>query len=67
MGYPQRDMVSGAGHDACLINQVAPSALIFCPCEGGLSHNEAESITPDWAEKSANVLMHAVLETAGVV
>ncbi|HUF87755.1 MAG TPA: Zn-dependent hydrolase [Thermohalobaculum sp.] len=67
LGYKHRDMVAGAGHDACWINRVAPTAMIFCPCEGGLSHNEAESITPEWAEKSANVLMHAVLETAEVV
>jgi len=67
LGYPHRDIVAGAGHDACWINRVAPTAMIFCPCEGGLSHNEAESITPDWAEKGANVLMHAVLETAEVV
>ena len=67
LGYRHRDIVAGAGHDACWINRVAPAAMIFCPCVGGLSHNEAEEITPDWAEKSANVLMHAVLETAGVV
>jgi len=67
LGLSHRDIVIGAGHDACWINRVAPTAMLACPCEGGLSHNEAESITPDWAEKSANVLMHAVLETAEVV
>ncbi len=67
LGYAHRDIVAGAGHDACWINRVAPTAMIFCPCVGGLSHNEAEEITPDWAEKSANVLMHAVLDTAEIV
>jgi beta-ureidopropionase / N-carbamoyl-L-amino-acid hydrolase len=67
LGYSHRDIVSGAGHDACWINRVAPTAMVMCPCEGGLSHNEAEEITPEWAEKGANVLLHAVLETAQVV
>jgi len=67
LGYSHRDIVSGAGHDACWINRVAPTAMVFCPCVDGLSHNEAEEITPDWAEKGANVLFHAVVETAEVV
>ncbi|MBB3996429.1 Zn-dependent hydrolase [Aureimonas pseudogalii] len=67
LGYSHRDIVSGAGHDACWINRVAPTAMIFCPCEGGLSHNEAEAITKDWAKAGADVLLQAVVETAGVV
>jgi beta-ureidopropionase / N-carbamoyl-L-amino-acid hydrolase len=67
LGYSHRDIVSGAGHDACWINRVAPTAMVFCPCVDGLSHNEAEEITPDWAEKGANVLFHAVVETAEIV
>ncbi len=67
LGYSHRDIVSGAGHDACWAAKVAPATMVMCPCVDGLSHNEAEEITPDWAEKSANVLFHAVVETAGVV
>ncbi|WP_121061961.1 Zn-dependent hydrolase [Chachezhania antarctica] len=67
LGYSHRDIVSGAGHDACWINQVAPTAMIFCPCVDGLSHNEAEEISPEWAEAGTNVLLHAVLEKAEVV
>ncbi|MGF1502790.1 MAG: Zn-dependent hydrolase [Paracoccaceae bacterium] len=67
LGYTRRDIVSGAGHDACWINRVAPTAMIMCPCVDGLSHNEAEEITPEWAEKGTNVLLHAVLEAAEVV
>jgi beta-ureidopropionase / N-carbamoyl-L-amino-acid hydrolase len=67
LGYSHRDIVSGAGHDACWINRVAPTAMIMCPCKDGLSHNEAEEITPEWAEKGANVLFHAVVETAEIV
>ena len=67
LGYSHRDLISGAGHDACWINRVAPTAMVMCPCVDGLSHNEAEEITPDWAEKGANVLFHAVVETAEIV
>ena len=67
LGLSHMDIVSGAGHDACWINRVAPTVMIMCPCVDGLSHNEAEEITPEWARDGANVLFHAVLETAGIV
>ena len=63
-GYSYKDIVSGAGHDACWINSVAPSAMIMCPCVDGLSHNEAEEIKPEWASSSTNVLLHAVIASA---
>ncbi|AKR57641.1 allantoate amidohydrolase [Devosia sp. H5989] len=66
-GYTHRDIVSGAGHDACWINRVAPAAMIFCPCVDGLSHNEAESISKEWAAAGTDVLFHAVLDTAEIV
>jgi N-carbamoyl-L-amino-acid hydrolase len=40
--------------------------MVMCPCVDGLSHNEAEEITLDWARTGADVLLHAVVETAGV-
>ena len=67
LGHSRRDIVSGAGHDACWINRVAPTVMIMCPCKDGLSHNEAEEITPDWAAKGTDVLLHAVLEAAEIV
>jgi N-carbamoyl-L-amino-acid hydrolase len=67
LGFSHRNIVSGAGHDACWINRVAPTAMIFCPCVDGLSHNEDEKIFPEWAEAGANVLFHAVVETAEIV
>ena len=67
LGYSSMDLISGAGHDACWINRVAPTAMIMCPCVDGLSHNEAEEITPDWAVAGTEVLLHAVLETAEIV
>ena len=67
LGYSHRNIISGAGHDACWINQVAPTAMIMCPCVDGLSHNEAEEISKDWAVAGADVLLHAVVETAEIV
>jgi N-carbamoyl-L-amino-acid hydrolase len=67
LGYSHRDIVSGAGHDACWINRVAPTAMVFCPCVDGLSHNEAEDISKEWAGAGCDVLFHAVVETAGIV
>lgn len=67
LGYSHRDMVSGAGHDACWVNRVAPTAMIFCPCVDGLSHNEDEKISREWATAGAEVLLHAALETAEIV
>tara|TARA_R110002096_G_scaffold43364_3_gene116764 strand:+ start:3340 stop:4590 length:1251 start_codon:yes stop_codon:yes gene_type:complete len=67
LGYSHMDIVSGAGHDACWINRVAPTVMIMCPCVGGLSHNEAEDISPEWATAGTDVLFHSVLEVAGVV
>jgi beta-ureidopropionase / N-carbamoyl-L-amino-acid hydrolase len=66
-GYTHRDIVSGAGHDACYVARVAPTSMIFTPCVDGISHNESEDIKQDWATAGANVLMHAVLEKAEVL
>ncbi len=67
LGYSHMDIISGAGHDACWINRVAPTVMVMCPCVGGLSHNEAEEISEAWAAAGTDVLLHAVLEVAGVV
>jgi beta-ureidopropionase / N-carbamoyl-L-amino-acid hydrolase len=64
LGYSAKRMVSGAGHDTCYISKVAPASMIFIPCEKGISHNEAENILPQWAEKGANVLLNSVLSAA---
>ena len=61
-GFPSRDMVSGAGHDSAYIARVAPTTMIFVPCAGGLSHNEAESTSFDECAAGAQVLLNAVLE-----
>ena len=67
LGLSYMDIVSGAGHDACWVNRVAPTVMIMCPCVDGLSHNEAENISPEWAAAGTDVLLHAVLDVAEVV
>ncbi len=64
LGYRHMDIVSGAGHDAVYLARVAPTAMIFVPCEGGISHNEIENATPEDLEAGCNVLLHAMLGRA---
>ncbi|CAC9984715.1 Beta-ureidopropionase (EC [uncultured Gammaproteobacteria bacterium] len=64
LGYSNMDVISGAGHDAFWVSKVAPAAMIMCPCVGGVSHNEVEDISKEWAEAGANVLLHSVINTA---
>lgn len=64
LSYSNKRMISGAGHDACYLSRVAPTAMIFVPCVDGLSHNEAEHIHPHWCEAGGNVLLNAVLAKA---
>ncbi|SLN42740.1 N-carbamoyl-L-amino acid hydrolase [Roseovarius albus] len=67
LGYSHTNLISGAGHDACWINRMAPTAMVMCPCVDGLSHNEAEEISIEWATAGTDVLLHAVVETAQIV
>jgi N-carbamoyl-L-amino-acid hydrolase len=62
---PHQDIVSGAGHDAVYMARVAPTAMIFVPCVGGISHNEIEDASPDDLTAGCAVLLNAILETAG--
>ena len=66
-GYKHRDIVSGAGHDACYMARVTPASMIFTPCVDGFSHNESEDIKLEWSTAGANVLLHAALEKAEIV
>ena len=67
LGLSAREITSGAGHDAVYMARVAPTAMVFTPCVGGISHNEAENMTEAWATAGTDVLIHAVLEKAEMV
>jgi N-carbamoyl-L-amino-acid hydrolase len=65
-GHSHRNIVSGAGHDACYVARVAPTAMIFIPCRDGLSHNEEEHAEPEHIEAGCDVLLRAVLSRASM-
>ena len=64
LGYSAKNMVSGAGHDSVYVSRVAPTSMIFVPCDNGISHNEAENISSSQAVEGCNVLLHAMLQSA---
>ena len=66
LGYSNMPVVSGAGHDAVYMAKLAPSGMIFIPCKDGISHNEIEDAKPEHITAGCNVLLHAMLERAGV-
>jgi N-carbamoyl-L-amino-acid hydrolase len=64
LGHPARRMTSGAGHDAQMVAQIAPAAMIFVPSIGGISHNPREDTRVEHLEVGANVLLHTMLRLA---
>lgn len=66
LGYSNMPAVSGAGHDAVYMARLAPSGMIFIPCKDGISHNEIEDAKPEHITAGCNVLLHAMLERAGL-
>jgi len=66
LGYSNMRCVSGAGHDAVYMARLAPAGMIFIPCKDGISHNEIEDAQPGHITAGCNVLLHAMLERAGV-
>ena len=66
-GYSSREIVSGAGHDACYLAGVAPTSMVFIPCIDGISHNEIEDVKPEWITAGANVVLSAILQKAEAV
>ena len=66
LGYSHMPVVSGAGHDAVYMAKLAPTGMIFIPCKDGISHNEIEDAKPEHLAAGCNVLLHAMLERAGL-
>jgi len=63
-GFPHCDIVSGAGHDACYVSRVAPTAMIFVPCKDGISHNEVEDAAKGDIAAGCQILLQAMVERA---
>ncbi len=66
LGVTHQFITSGAGHDACYVANRVPTAMLFAPCKDGISHHESESAEPEDLEAVTNVLLHAVLDVAGM-
>lgn len=64
-GHTVKRLASGAGHDAVYVAKTCPAAMIFVPCEGGISHNEIENAQPQHLAAGAQVLLDAMIEAAG--
>jgi N-carbamoyl-L-amino-acid hydrolase len=67
LGLPTLDLASQAGHDAYHVAKVAPMAMIFTPCEAGITHHNNERAEAGYTAPGVNVLLHAVAERAGVL
>ena len=64
LGFSNREIVSGAGHDSVYLSRVAPTAMVFVPCKDGISHNEIEDAKPDELAAGCDVLLRAMIERA---
>jgi beta-ureidopropionase / N-carbamoyl-L-amino-acid hydrolase len=64
LGFQSMDIISGAGHDACYISRVAPTGMVFVPCENGISHNEVENATKEDLAAGCDVLLRAIVTHA---
>ncbi len=64
LDLPWQEIYSGAGHDACNLALIAPTGMIFVPCEDGVSHNERENARPEHVAAGCDVLLQAMAERA---
>lgn len=64
LGHPTLDLLTQAGHDAFHLAKVVPTAMIFCPCRDGITHNEAEHCEAETTIPSVDVLLGALLARA---
>ncbi|MBA2405444.1 MAG: Zn-dependent hydrolase [Bdellovibrionales bacterium] len=67
LGFSSMPIISGAGHDSFYISRVAPAAMVFIPCEGGISHNEIENAKQEDIAAGCSVLMRAMVERANAL
>jgi N-carbamoyl-L-amino-acid hydrolase len=64
LGLPVRRMISGAGHDAQMMSRLCPTAMVFVPSIGGLSHNPREFSTDEDIIAGANILVQVAWDAA---
>ena len=62
LGLSCREMNSGAGHDAMIMAKKWPTAMLFLPCDGGITHNPKEYVSPDALKRGADALYQTILK-----
>lgn len=55
-GYKPHSLLSGAGHDAMMMANIAPVGMLFVRCKGGISHHPAESVSLDDVQAGIDAL-----------
>lgn len=60
LGFSNREMASGAGHDCAFMTRIAPSAMVFTPCRAGRSHASEEWAEPEALANGASVIADAI-------
>lgn len=61
-GLKCRRMTSGAGHDAQMMSRICPTAMIFAPSIGGVSHNPRENTRDEDLVAAANILLSVIYD-----
>lgn len=61
LGLSATDIASGAGHDTAFLAQIAPAAIVFIPCKGGMSHCPEEWAEPEEVAAGTAAIFEAVL------
>jgi N-carbamoyl-L-amino-acid hydrolase len=63
-GKSYKKMVSRAYHDSLFVARIAPVAMLFIPCRGGVSHRPDEYASPQWIGSGIHVLARTLAQLA---
>ena len=63
-GKTYKKMVARAYHDSSFVSCIAPTAMLFIPCRGGVSHRPDEYASPEWIGSGVHVLARTLAELA---
>jgi ureidoglycolate amidohydrolase len=64
-GKTYKKMVARAYHDSSFVSCIAPTAMLFIPCRGGVSHRPDEYASPEWIGNGVHVLARTLAQLAG--
>jgi N-carbamoyl-L-amino-acid hydrolase len=63
-GKKYKRMVARAYHDSSFVSCIAPTAMLFIPCRGGVSHRPDEYASPEWIGSGVHVLSRTLARLA---